>query len=361
MRRVFDTILGTLAGFLLLLALGAQVLLHWGVAGSAFADRVNRDIEQLFATVDSVAPLPENEGKPVRVCGEAEIVAAEMPEQVDELLGVRVKAIALSRGMKARNESGDLEYVDEVVLPGGLEVKSRELFSPAKLECRLGGFTYRDTWPEEQTWSFAPYCHQRRWLGRDEMNPVPGVLQGAEWVEKDHCWSYMDGKVTVCASCDEPVLGDGNAAAVYGMQRGDRIVPYPYSMPRAWSLYALCRCLAGEPLPRQVDVLLVYEVQMDPGCPAEVRGSGDVLDRLLRASVGGACGRLVPMGDATLRDLGELAGLAVIVLGTLLAMVLLAVELRFCLRRRVWPCMLYVGGGMLLLTLLNYWNAHWIW
>lgn len=361
MKRELDSTLGTLAGLLLLLALGAQVLLHWCVAESAFADRVNRDIEQLFATVDSAAPLPENEGKPVRVCGEAEIVAAEMPEQEDELLGVRVKAIALSRGMKARNESGDLEYVDEVVLPGGLEVKSRELFFPAKLECRLGGFSYQDTWPEEETWSFAPYCHQRRWLGRDEMNPVPGVLQGAEWVEKDHCWSYMDGKVTVCASCDQPVLGDGNAAAVYGMQRGDRIVPYPYSMPRAWSLYALCRWLAGEPLPRQVDVLLVYDVEMDPGCPAEVRGSGDVLDRLLRASVGGVCGRLVPMGDATLRDLGELAGLAVIVPGTLLAMVLLAVELRFCLRRRVWPCMLYVGGGMLLLTLLNYWNAHWIW
>ena len=49
--------------------------------------------------------------------------------------------------------------------------------------------------------------------------------------------------------------------------------------------------------------------------------------------------------------LGALAGL----------LLLLAVELRFCLRRRVWPCMLYVGGGMLLLTLLNYWNAHWIW
>ena len=39
----------------------------------------------------------------------------------------------------------------------------------------------------------------------------------------------------------------------------------------------------------------------------------------------------------------------------------LAVQLRFCLRRRVWPSMLCVGGGMLLLTLLNYWNAHWIW
>ena len=56
MRRVFNSTLGTLAGLLLLLALGAQVLLHWGMAGSAFADRVNRDIEQLFATVDSVAP-----------------------------------------------------------------------------------------------------------------------------------------------------------------------------------------------------------------------------------------------------------------------------------------------------------------
>ena len=49
--------------------------------------------------------------------------------------------------------------------------------------------------------------------------------------------------------------------------------------------------------------------------------------------------------------LGTLAGL----------LLLLAVQLRFCLHHRVWPCMLYVGGGMLLLTLLKYWNAHWIW
>ena len=51
-----------------------------------------------------------------------------------------------------------------------------------------------------------------------------------------------------------------------------------------------------------------------------------------------------------------------IILGTLAGLLLLlAVQLRFCLHRRVWPCMLYVGGGMLLLTLLKYWNAHWIW
>ena len=50
-----------------------------------------------------------------------------------------------------------------------------------------------------------------------------------------------------------------------------------------------------------------------------------------------------------------------IILGALAGLLpLLAVTL-LCLRRRVWPCMLCVGGGMLLLTLLNYWNAHWIW
>ena len=39
---------------------------------------------------------------------------------------------------------------------------------------------------------------------------------------------------------------------------------------------------------------------------------------------------------------------------------LLAVTL-LCLRRRKARWMLYVGGGMLLLTALNIWNAHWIW
>ena len=41
-------------------------------------------------------------------------------------------------------------------------------------------------------------------------------------------------------------------------------------------------------------------------------------------------------------------------------MPLLAVTL-LCLRRRKARWMLYVGGGMLLLTALNIWNAHWVW
>lgn len=40
---------------------------------------------------------------------------------------------------------------------------------------------------------------------------------------------------------------------------------------------------------------------------------------------------------------------------------LLGVMLRFCLRSRVWPSMLYVGGGMLLLTLLSNQDAFWVW
>lgn len=50
-----------------------------------------------------------------------------------------------------------------------------------------------------------------------------------------------------------------------------------------------------------------------------------------------------------------------IIFGALAGRLLLLALTLLCLRRRVWPCMLYVGGGMLLLTLLNYWNAHWIW
>lgn len=42
-------------------------------------------------------------------------------------------------------------------------------------------------------------------------------------------------------------------------------------------------------------------------------------------------------------------------------MVLLAVRRRCCQRRRVSPYVLYVGAGMLLLTLLGIWNAYWIW
>lgn len=47
--------------------------------------------------------------------------------------------------------------------------------------------------------------------------------------------------------------------------------------------------------------------------------------------------------------------------GTLLGMVLLAVRRRYSQRRRVTPYVLYVGAGMLLLTLLGIWNAFWIW
>ena len=50
-----------------------------------------------------------------------------------------------------------------------------------------------------------------------------------------------------------------------------------------------------------------------------------------------------------------------IILGTLAGLLRLLAVTLLCKHRRVWPCMLYVGGGMLLLTLLNIWNAHWIW
>ena len=42
-------------------------------------------------------------------------------------------------------------------------------------------------------------------------------------------------------------------------------------------------------------------------------------------------------------------------------MVLLAVRRRYSQRHRVSPYVLYVGAGMLLLTLLGIWNAFWIW
>ena len=355
MRRVFTIILGTLAGLLLLLALVGQVGLHRAVAEVAFANRVNRDICALFTTVDSAAPLPENEGKPVRVCGEAKVLSSEAEELVDELLGVRVKALYLTRAVE------DSEGHPSTVPLCGRTIKRYEAYNPSmKLTCSLGGFTFKDSVPYKEISEMTHPCLLRESpVRRDEMHPVPEVLQGAEWVEKDHCWSYMDGKATV-SSRHMQAVGGGDAV-VYGMQQGNKIVPYPYRV-HSWSLWALWRRLSGDAVPLCLNVALAYSDYADPhryGGTPWPPGNRELSRMEVRGEYG-YCGRLLPLENS--ESLGEMicvSGLA-IALGTLLGLPLLAVTL-LCLRRRKARWMLYVGGGMLLLTALNIWNAHWIW
>lgn len=125
--------------------------------------------------MDRAAPLPENEGKPVRVCGKVEIVSCESNELVDELLGVRIKAFLLVREVESKSDDGTRAVP---VLPGGLDIADCYRYADTILECRLGGFTYRDR--TAMSCTVTPFIPGRRIpLRRDEMNPVPEVLQGA--------------------------------------------------------------------------------------------------------------------------------------------------------------------------------------
>lgn len=103
MKRGFAIILGILAGIILLLALAGQLVLQLTEAEMAYADRINQELLSQFTTVDSAVPLPENEGKPVRVCGKVEIVSFESDELVDKLLGVRVMGLNLLREVEDRS------------------------------------------------------------------------------------------------------------------------------------------------------------------------------------------------------------------------------------------------------------------
>ena len=350
MKRGFAIILGILAGIMLLLALAGQLVLQLTEAEMAYADRINQELLSQFTTVDSAVPLPENEGKPVRVCGKVEIVSFESDELEDELLGVRVMGLNLLREVEDRSGENC-----NAVLPGGLKItRAHQCSSRTGLECSLGGFSYQDAlWSDVSVYDFewwcTPYTDTFKSIRRDEMNPAPEVLQDAEWVEDDQCWSYRNGEVTVRAICFQPVVKNDGAAVVYGMQRGDRIVPYTCRIPQSWSVSSLLKSM---PSPLYLDVLVAYDAGREP-----------LRHREALEDVPGIYERVAQL-EASWRDIASMAfwgSVGLIVLATLLALALLAVMLHFCLHRRVRPCMLYVGGGMLLLTLLNYWNAHWIW
>lgn len=118
-----------------------------------------------------------------------------------------------------------------------------------------------------------------------------------------------------------------------GMQSGGRLVPYRYRVPHSYALGSLL-----QDYPDEVEVLGAYSPYGDYDLPFDFPAATDLFSTRLNVSISAVC----------------------IAAGTLLGMVLLAVRRRYCQRRRVSPYVLYVGAGMLLLTLLGIWNAFWI-
>ena len=118
-----------------------------------------------------------------------------------------------------------------------------------------------------------------------------------------------------------------------GMQSGGRLVPYRYRVPRSYALGSLL-----QDYPEEVEMLGEYYPYSEEDWPFEFPINNNLFPKRVNVSVSAIC----------------------IAAGTLLGMVLLAVRRRYCQRRRVSPYVLYVGAGMLLLTLLGIWNAYWI-
>ncbi|MCQ2371361.1 MAG: hypothetical protein MJ058_04845 [Akkermansia sp.] len=327
MRRVYTIILGTLAGLLLLLALFCQIVANSNMALDAWLAHILKDLESQCVKVDSAAPLPENEGCLVSVRGTLRLVNCPVLE--DKLLGVRKRTVALDRWTLLYSDDvydGHNPHQEKIELPSGLKVQPLHQKAPA--DWTLGGFRIH-------------------WMGRGdslfegvgiplaEMNPVPEVLQEATPNKME--LSYA-GPMKLWATYSQ--MRETIETTFFGMQRGNEIVPYHYTIPRSHAVGPLLESIIW-------DDETMSEEEIDiMGC--------DSLDSLLDSV-------LPYRRDEKLSGIVYDFCIMLGVGGTLLAMLLLAVMLRFCLHRRVGPCMLYVGGGMLLLTLLNIWNAHWVW
>lgn len=320
MRRFFTIALGALAGVLLLLALVFLAVSNHYMAKAALKCRAGADLGKLCVNVDSAAPLPENEGRLVRVEGRA--VPVDIPVLEDKLLGVRKQTPYLYREVSRTEQVAESTWsvLGDAVLPSGLHVEQQLQKMPG--EWQLGGFRVPCVL---SYWEWEESCPTRA-VPQADMAPVPELLEGAAWDGELQAWVYGGGKVRISARY-RPVP-ESVEMSVCGMQQGNRIVPYRHVLPRSMAVSNLVMAFTEHSLPREESVLR-----------SNVQEKGGYEEGLFVAYA-----------------------LMEFVLGcTLVAMLLLAVMLRRCLRRRAWPCMLCVGGGMLLLTLLNIWNATWMW
>ena len=159
----------------------------------------------------------------------------------------------------------------------------------------------------------------------------------------EHMAADIEEQVVVVDSVAPLTLLENESRLVYvwrehegpqmGMQSGGRLVPYRYRVPRSYALGSLL-----QDYPDEVEVLGAYSPYGDYDLPFDFPAATDLFSTRVNVSISAICTAA----------------------GTLAGMVLLAVRRRYCQRRRVSPYVLYVGAGMLLLTLLGIWNAYWI-
>lgn len=323
MRRFFTILLVILIGLLAALILFCEAEFNYSVARYIQSKTALTSLKEQLVEADERGPLADNEGRIVRVSGTARRVS-ELPVLKDELLGISVAASSLSRDLTAeeRTKRGEstlciMTHPSSAELPSGMRLSAQT--TEQATEWELGGFRFCIS-------SRRLDEKDRHIVPKEEMSPVPEVLQGAEWNEYGEAWSYNDGTLTVRAEyCAPPPEEE---MTICGRQVGNRLEPFSYPMPRSLALSAFVMSFTDHALPQEKEFPLGADIPEE-----ELQGG---FDEYVAANCMGLCVLLLPV------------------------LLLLVVLLRVCQRRRVWPALLYTLGGVVLLTLLNTWNARWL-
>ena len=216
MKRGFAIILGILAGIMLLLALAGQLVLQLTEAEMAYADRINQELLSQFTTVDSAVPLPENEGKPVRVCGKVEIVSFESDELVDKLLGVRVMGLNLLREVEDRSGENC-----NAVLPGaGLGVKGAAYATliARSVELVLTFIGLKLTGSVLVGGLKDMFSYEKAVLSQFAKTAVPVILNETVWGVGISMYSVVYGRMGDSAAAVMTIVGTYTDIEVVGMQ-----------------------------------------------------------------------------------------------------------------------------------------------
>lgn len=320
MRRFFTILLGIGIGVLAILMAWCEAEYNHYMARCIQSKTALKALKQQVTEAGERGPLAENEGRIVRVCGKARRVS-ELPVLKDELLGISVAASSLRRDLTAeeRTERGEstlcvIVHPSSAELPSGMRLAAQTI--EKETEWELGGFRFCLS-------SRRLNEEDRHVVPKEEMAPVPDVMQGAEWNETWEAWTYNDGTLKVRAAYWAPP--EEEEMTICGRQTGNRLVPFSYPMPRSLALSACVMSFTEHPFPRENALALGSDIPDE-----EAQGW---YDEYVAATCMDLCILLLPV------------------------LLLLVIFLRVCQRRRIWPALLYTLGGVLLLTLLNIGNA----
>lgn len=315
MRRFFTILSVILISLLAALILFCEAEFNYSMARYSQSKTALKELKEQLAEADERGPLADNEGRIVRVSGTARRIS-ELPVLRDELLGISVAASSLTRELSIK-ESHCIDSVSSAELPSGLRIEKRTMEKATEWE--LGGFRFNIPSSRLEYNDWHPVTKER-------MSPVPEVLQGAEWNENGEAWSYNDGILRVRAKYCAPPQEE--EMTICGRQTGNRLEPFSYPMPHSLSLAAGVMSFTEHAFPQEKELAIGTDIPYE-----EVQGG---YDEYIAATCMGLCVLLLPV------------------------LLLLVVLLRVCQRRRVWFALLYTFGGVVLLTLLNIWNARWL-